>query len=332
MEETMSAQAHVSPDAILNQLTGLWRSLGKQGDGEHGAGVLRACTMTLVTLAEQDEDPNVLGETLAALMPEHPARAIVVRLAAKAGETAARVFEQCWLPFGQRRQICSEQVEITAPDQELGDLQPVVLPLAVADMPVVVWCRSPRLYGIREFSLFAGMATKVIVDGDALGRVPDAPPRSVLPGDLAWTRLTRWRETLARVFENRAYTAQLPRVRRVSVEFTGPKPPTSALYMGAWLEECLERAGTDATLEFRSTAGAAAQLERVSMSGEGLEVELGRSDHRLSVAVNGIRQCSNLPEATEASLMREELSILSKDTVFERVVASARRLAYSTDR
>ena len=58
---------------------------------------------------------------------------------------AERVYAQCWKPFGQHRQICCEQMEITASDAALADLPSVVLPLAVADLPLIVWCRSPRL-------------------------------------------------------------------------------------------------------------------------------------------------------------------------------------------
>ncbi len=43
--------ATVSPDHILKELSELWVGLGKQGQQEGGAGVLRACSMTLVVLA-----------------------------------------------------------------------------------------------------------------------------------------------------------------------------------------------------------------------------------------------------------------------------------------
>ncbi len=62
------------PEKILQELADLWVSLGKDADRRPGAGVLRACTMTLVVLAEESGGPDRrLGETMAALMPEHPA-------------------------------------------------------------------------------------------------------------------------------------------------------------------------------------------------------------------------------------------------------------------
>ena len=111
--------ATVAPDRILKELPPLGTQEGKQGD----AGVLRACSMTLVVLAEEADDAAALGETVAALMPEHPARTILIRLRGE-GERALseRVYQQCWMPFGQRQQICCEQIEITASDAALADL------------------------------------------------------------------------------------------------------------------------------------------------------------------------------------------------------------------
>src|ERR1700710_770936 len=129
----MSTAATVEPEKILKELAALWTEEGKQG----GAGVLRACSMTLVVVAEENDDVSALGETVALLMPEHPARAILVRLRG-AGERAVteRVYAQCWRPFANRPQICCEQIELPASDAALGDLPAVILPLVMADLPV----------------------------------------------------------------------------------------------------------------------------------------------------------------------------------------------------
>ena len=109
------------------------------------------------------------------------------------------------MPFGQRRQICCEQVEITASDAALADLPSVVLPLAVADLPLILWCRSPRLFDLPEFRAVGGHGRPC---GGGFGRFlrpAGGPPAagggsgasSGPPvGDLAWTHLTRWREML----------------------------------------------------------------------------------------------------------------------------------------
>ena len=115
--------ATVAPDSILKELAALWTQEGKQG----GAGVLRACSMTLVVIAEAGDDASALGETVAALMPEHPARSILIRLLGdRERALSQRVYQQCWKPFGQRQQICCEQIEITASDAALADLPSVI--------------------------------------------------------------------------------------------------------------------------------------------------------------------------------------------------------------
>src|SRR4051812_26404224 len=102
--------ATIQPDRILRELSELWVGFGKQ-DGDQSTGVLRACAMTLIVVADAKEDAAAVGETLALLMRDHPSRAIVVRVVEQyKPELEARVFAQCWMPLGHRRQICCEQI------------------------------------------------------------------------------------------------------------------------------------------------------------------------------------------------------------------------------
>ena len=321
--------ATVSPDSILKELAALWTQEGKQGD----AGVLRACSMTLVVITEAGDDASALGETVAALMPEHPARSILILLRGE-GERALsqRVYQQCWKPFGQRQQICCEQIEITASDAALADLPSVILPLAVPDLPVILWCRSARLTGRPEFGEIARMATKVVVDSaaaaDAAGairRMADAVRSGGILADLAWTRLTRWRETLARVFENRDTLARLGEVNRVQVRF-GPGYDTAAWYLAAWAANALASVGVVVTPVFERQE----ETLRLELSGATFHVKLSRQDDRLVTVVNEQSNCTNLPRPTDYHLMREELGIVRRDAIFEDTLASAARLAVSS--
>jgi glucose-6-phosphate dehydrogenase assembly protein OpcA len=327
--------ATVSPDHILKELSELWVKMGKEGQAETGSGVLRACSMTLMVLAEVADDPAQLGETIAALMPEHPARTVHIRLCGEGRRALSeRVYAQCWMPFGQRRQICCEQVEITAADAALADLPSVVLPLAVADLPVILWCRTARLFGMPEFRQIASMARKVILDSatmpdprDALRRLAAATERGVLMGDLAWTRLTRWREMLAQVFENRIWLARLATVKRVRITY-GETYETGARYLAAWIAGALSEAAPAIEV-----AGASdVPTLRIEMEGEGFRVDLFRADETLVVRLNEYSNHTSLPHPTDYLLMREELGITRRDPVFERTLASAARLAYPTDK
>jgi glucose-6-phosphate dehydrogenase assembly protein OpcA len=328
--------ATVAPDQILRELSDLWRSLGKQGQSQSGADVLRACSMTLVVLSEEAEDVAGLGKTIAALMPEHPARTVSIRLRGVSECTLAeRVYAQCWMPFGGRQQICCEQIEITASDSSLGDLASVVLPLAVADLPVILWCRTARLVEMPQFGPIAAMAHKVVFDSAgfpdskaALRRLGDEAARGVILGDLAWTRLTRWRQMLSQLFENRENLARVSRISAVRVAFSGSHQ-TSAWYLAAWVVNALADAGVRAEA---SVAEAHDTSLRVQLLGDGFHVELARQDERLVIAVNDLSHCTNLPQPTDCLLMREELGIVRRDPVFTRTLASAAALAYPVDK
>ena len=315
-------------DRILKELAGLWTQQGKQAQTEEGDGVLRACSMTLVVLADEGDDFSSLGETTAALMPEHPARAIVVRLTGAAEHVLEqRVYAQCWKPFGQRRQICCEQIEIKASDAALAGLPWVVLPLTVADLPMIVWCRSGRLLAREEFAAIAAMARKVIVDtadpaSGGLRRVAELVKSGTITGDLAWTRLTRWREMLAQVFENRETLGQLKNIHRITVNFQNFGEAMN-WYMGAWILNGLREAGGNGELTVGQGQAA------VVLDGDGFHLEMRRQDGRMEISRNGATHCTSLAPPTDYLLMREELGVVRRDAVFEKTVAFAFRLAYA---
>ncbi len=314
-------------DTILGELNDLWTRTGQETGSS--AGVLRACTMTLVILCGEGEDYQALGETVAALMPEHPARTILVKRGATGFEH--RVYAQCWMPFGQRRQICCEQIEITSNEP---DVARVVAPLVAPDLPVVLWVRDSRRFLDSEFDPAAFGAGKVIVDSFALADSPAAAKTltarrrtKLLFADLAWTRITRWREMLSRIFENRDNLGKLSLVNRIRVWHGGEAAPLFAWYMGAWLTNSLADAGVNAELILERDTQLQAGTLRIELTGEGFDVMLERREERLVVRAGGLSSCTSLSQPSDYVLMREELGILREDPVFERTLDAASRLA-----
>ena len=330
----------IQPERVLRELAELWVTLGKESDPGHSSGVLRACAMTLITLVEEAEDPTDVWSTMAALMPEHPSRAIVIRFRESAArELSSRVFSQCWMPFGHRRQICCEQIEISASDASLPELAPVVLPLAVADLPVMLWCRSARLFGLPDFPQIAKIAHKLLLDSaafpDPAGILARIQGSGKVVGDLAWTRLTRVRELISQIFESRNYLERLSGVAQVKVTFGGSVPPTGAYYLAAWILDCLEGAGAHPRIDWEPAssdpAGQISRVELLSPVPDGL---------RLAICISGesARQCAEVqidslathtvfPQENDYALLREELSIPGRDAVYERSLARGATLA-----
>ena len=332
--------ATIQPETILRELSDLWVTLGKESEQAQSSGVLRACAMTLITVAEESDDPSDVWSVMAALMPEHPSRAIVIRFRQSAQrELSSRVFSQCWMPFGQRRQICCEQIEIGASDASLPDLAAVILPLSVADLPVVLWCRAARLFSLSEFPQLAKIANKVLLDSAAfpdpagtLGRFNERLRAGQLLADLAWTRLTRWRELISQIFENRNYLARLPNVTQVHVGFSGAAPSPGACYLAAWLLDCLESAGAKALVNWKPAPNdTEAELSLVELTGDGLAVSIRVTGDRerqcAEVRVDSLVNRTVFPPDNDYTLLRQELSIPGRDPVFEKSLASAARLA-----
>lgn len=308
-----SAATTLDPEKILKELSNLWVDLAKEKNGD--AGVLRACSMTLIAVVDEADDPAKIGETIAMLMREHPSRAIVVRVRdTEEHFLASQVLAQCWMPFSDRRQICCEQVEITASAQSLSDLPAVLLPLIVADLPVILWARSqPGLDAL------AGIVGKVIVDSgkSADFGLVERMAKVRLVGDLAWVRLTRWRELIAQIFENKSYLAELPGLTRARITYTSERPDASEFYFAAWLErnEVIWERSDKSAVALETAAGEV--HTRICLTGcESVEVNVkGQVSHAV------------FPEATDYTLLREELSIGGHDPVFEAVLPRAAKLA-----
>jgi len=323
--------ATIQPDRVLRELSELWVTFGKQEGGE-STGVLRACAMTLVVVADASENAADVGETLATLMRDHPSRAIVVRVAdSDQPQLEARVFAQCWMPLGQRRQICCEQIEITSSNVSLADVPAVVLPLVVADLPVILWSRIPRLFASPALNKLSGIATKTIVDGAAfsdpsaaLRQFAQSATSGLILGDLAWTRLTRWRELIAQVFENPHYSSNLSQIASVTISHSGAAPSASALYLAAWIRAGLERSGAKPQLILQSAQEPSdAGISRVEFASALLRVSVRKLDGCAEVSVNALTNRTVFPDTSDYVLLREELSISGRDPIFEAALAIA---------
>jgi glucose-6-phosphate dehydrogenase assembly protein OpcA len=277
-------------------------------------------------VVEDGEQPFDIGETLAELNHDHPSRTIVIRLEENAG-FSGRVFAQCWMPFGRRQQICCEQIEIRVSPGEIGNVPSVLRGLIAPDLPVVLWIRNPRVLRRTEIEPVLDLAHKVIVESRAFaewrwliaqvrrlsGRKPVA--------DLAWTRVTRWRQLIAQIFEDKERAAHIPAIREILVRHSSPESGTAAEYLGAWAQLSI---GGFPSLRFEQAGESRVwQIQQVQLEGPGLEVSIQRAErHVVEVVVNGLKTCSVFRVLKEADLLREELSVPGVDPAFRRVLDS----------
>lgn len=321
----------IRPEKLLKDLSGLWTQLGKEESegSERSAGVLRAVTMTFILGVEEGAE-EAAGETLAQLMHEHPSRAIVIKVR-KNGEDVVegRAFAQCWMPFGRRHQICCEQIELSAGEKNLEDVASVLRGLIAPDLPVVFWCQSAKLFTHKAYGAIAGMADKVIVDTRSLAD-PKAGVAYVaqqlragkIYGDLTWTRLTRWRETIAHVFERLDCKEFLGSVTRVVVQYTKGPEPMAVIYLKAWLRSVLG-AGVKIESEQVDSEGSW-QIREVRFESPFRDIVIDRAEKGIVESHIDTFTTRNVFEILdEARLVREELAILGRDPIFAKSVEIA---------
>lgn len=316
------------PGAILKELGQLWRTLGQEEQAEHPSPVLRACSMTLLVASSDRRDAAHVGETLALLMHEHPSRAIVLRLHDTAEALLeARVFAQCWMPFGRRQQICCEQIELTAAYQNLSQMPPVVLGIVVPDLPVVMWVRQPELLERPEFRQLLPLVDKVIVDpqnSDPLTivrQLRQLQQGGLLVADLSWARVTRWRETIAQIFDQPAQLARVGDIREAVLTQRAGATPLDAYYMAGWLRYALGRS-LPVRLQTGEATGAE-PLQRVELRGAAVAYIVALQGGCSVEVSSGEQQCRTVfPVMSEYELLRQELGLLHRDAVYAAALAA----------
>ncbi len=305
----------IRPDDILKELSSYWRDLGTGGstpDAGDGDGLLRACSMTLTCFADDEEDAQTLGEMLASLMREHPSRLIVIRLKDGEDELAARVSSQCWKPFGQQRQICCEQVEVTASINRLADVASIVAPLAAPDLPRVVLLRSSRIVRAGALRKVLALGDKIVVDScragaPGFGEIGGLLDAGHITGDLAWTRLTPMRALLTQLLENRQPEA-------IAIEYSGKEAGPEVRYLQAWLETSLP----DSIVSLRGNATADGGRLAVVRIDKDMVVRLCRGGAEYETG--SMTQRASMPAGTEDELLNEELGIVVHDRAVERAL------------
>jgi len=312
----------IDPEKILRELRDLWAQLAKEQGGV--GGVLRACSMTLIAVAEHDDkaDAEFARKTIGVLMHGHPSRAIVLT-PREGGEFSGRVFAECWMPFGGQQQICSEGIEITADSEQTDEVARLLVPLIAPDLPVVLWCRGPRAFLDRSLDPLFPLANKIIFNTRAVRHASSAieflrrmrkDGRQV--ADLAWTRLTGWREAVAHLMDACPGGWSAAASGDVRIEYGGGRPGTRTLYFARWIERALP--GVNVTLipiaggpGVHSVVFAGCGAETSIRLGDGSSLEVRTAERTYSAV---------LPPDSEESLMHEELSILGRDPVFDRVL------------
>jgi len=320
--------AVVDAGKLRSELAESWRLLGTEQSG----GVLRACSMTFLVVAGGADSPQDLGATVAELNHEHPSRTILLRLHEdQTGAMDGRVEVACWKPAGKRQQICAEQIVLDASPDTVEQLESVILGLTVPDLPVVAWCRCPESIPPALLRL----ANKVIIDGKmrpsaaaAIATLTRLQAGPFHVADLAWTRITRWREILNRLFLTPRMSGQASEVRDVEMAYAGKEIPATAAYLAGWLKRCLPVINVRwKALEESSPDPAMGRIREVTLAGGKCAMTLRRPPGvGVDVSMDGASAHLRFPLLSQSDLLREEISIAGRDVIFEESWRQAAKL------
>ncbi len=264
--------------------------------------------LTLVIVASGTLDEAVVDAANNA-SSEHPMRVIVL-LTHPEGQARLDAEIRVGADAG-----ASEVVVLRAYGAAGSGVESLVTGLLLPDAPVFVWWpeSAPERPG---FDPLGRIAQRRITDAAAAGGV-DLATRiagySAGDTDLAWTRLTPWREHLAAVLD------QPPFEPVTSAEVVGATASPSTSLLAAWLELALgvptRRVLQEGASEFDEVAsvrltraGGEAVLERVSESRVVLR-QPGQPAHEIM-----------LPRRTLSECLAEELRGLDEDVMFGRVL------------
>ncbi len=348
---------------------------------DQGEPLLRASIVNLVVVTEGPQAVPEVSRTLVEVAAAVPGRMIVVApdpLAEDGLDAWPSI--QCRAPGagkggpGGAQVICCEQVVVEARGATIGDLPAIVRPLLETDLPGFLWWRAPLPAEASVLDRLAREVETVIVDTtrgavSADGLTPGGDPVAAVAGllarrgvpepksargrrfqvrDLAFARLTPWRELTAALFDIVVCQDMLRRVQSVAVAGR-PGAPEVRLYAG-WLASRLGWRATGPGSPIARTyerpeggrltiriapVGEGTGLARVAFEGPGVRAwvqldETTPAGERLEAAaeIEGgapVSQVVTVEPMTEARLVGGELTMAGDDRVYEAAVQAVIR-------
>jgi glucose-6-phosphate dehydrogenase assembly protein OpcA len=293
--------------------------------GERGEA--RTQLLDLVVLTDEPREAERMARLLEQLPGNRPSRAIIA-LAAHGALTldASAEVVTTKSPSGDGELRC-ELVHLAVGDEGAA-LPSLIAGLLLPDLPVFVLLRLDPERWEPLVSACWSFATRIVVDStgerSGLHSLPTLLAREphLSVTDLSWTKLTGWRELVARLFDPPKAARALGRLDRIEITHAGRSQAQSRL-LAAWV---LSRTGRHPSVELTS------ETKRDMRSGSliGVTLTCGKERYevaRLSEGVAEIRTPHLEPQQARLwvphlpTLVATELGIYERDLGFEAAVA-----------
>ncbi|HEY3921854.1 MAG TPA: glucose-6-phosphate dehydrogenase assembly protein OpcA [Gaiellaceae bacterium] len=232
--------------------------------------------------------------TLEGMAERHPSRTVILIPHPDDDESRidAELAVRCFPAGG--REVCGEVIELYLRGERASAPASIVLPLAIADLPVFLRWRGEPPFGSPVWEQLVDIADRVVVDSseweELRYRELAASFETTAVSDIAWARTYDWRVELAGCW---------PEIRDQEIRIRGPRAEASLLR--GWLVARLER-----------------PVRHVEAAGE-LGLKLGAEE------IGPPRE----PVRTPSDLLSAELDHFGRDRVYEAATLASNDVAAS---
>jgi glucose-6-phosphate dehydrogenase assembly protein OpcA len=193
---------------IRKALNHEWGELSGHIRKQTGSPPLRASTSTLVVMTRAGADLRRARETLHQLASAVPSRAILFILDESRNTPIANVWAHCSIGARGKHGACYDVIEIEMPLDRLDAIPNIIAVHRLGELPTFVVWDGPADIESREFRNVARLTDRYIIDTERFDEPLAALERyamflgtagsTVIGSDLAWTRLSTWRELTSR--------------------------------------------------------------------------------------------------------------------------------------
>lgn len=209
-------------------------------------------------------------------------------------------------------------------------LNNAVAALRLSSLPAMVWWRGGSVEALDGLANLADRLVLDTTDPEVVWARADTLFEKTALTDLRWTALTRWRASIAHLFDLAHVRRDAASARSLVIET--PDPFAARLFAG-WLKARLRWTSLVRIEIHRVNGDGPAPLVSVTLAGDGLALALrvrpGQTCLEAAVTdASGESPSSIVPlgDGTLASLIGEELGVRTRDLAFEQALVTAREI------
>lgn len=262
IEREVSWQAHtIEANTVHKTLQRLWDEIGDQRRAGSGrarvtgdAALMRTRTINLIAVADTGRDAARIRRAVASLQEFFPSRTVILVRRTGASERdglSVSVAVEERPKSDKQTPVRFETITVSAGTGREQLLASVASPILVSELPDFVWFPSSEFADSPLLNELLDITDRLIVD-TSLVRDPSRSLRYLVDlelgagaagphlSDVAWTRLTPWRQMIAQFFDQATTLPCLEAIEDVTITYAAPNEEgrsglTAGLLLAGWL-------------------------------------------------------------------------------------------------